>query len=91
MPFDEDSGVYKVVFSTDRDASNLYLSFESTGDDGSSESADITEASLNGTQLEIKEDCVIVPSVKADIRNTVEIKLRGNRRERLEASAYGEL
>lgn len=91
MPFDEASGIYKVVFSTDKDISNLFLSFESTGDDGSSESADITEASLNGTPLEIREDCVIVPSVKADIKNIVAIKLRGSRRERLEASAYGEL
>lgn len=91
MPFDEVSGIYKVVFSTDKNVSNLYLLLESTGDDGSRESADITEASLNGIQLEIKEDCVIIPSVKADIKNIIEIKLRGNRRERMEASAYGEL
>jgi hypothetical protein len=91
MPFDEDSGIYKVVFTTDTDATNLRLALEATGDDGSHESADITDAFLNGKPLEIKEDCVIVPSVTADEKNIVEVKLRGSRRERLEASAYGEL
>lgn len=91
MPFDETAGVYKVVFSTDTDATNLRLAMEVTGDDGSRESADITDAFLNGEPLEIKEDCVIVPAVIADEKNIVEIKLRGSRRERLEASAYGEL
>lgn len=91
IPFDENSGGYKVVFSTISDISNLQLAFESTGDDGTSESSDIIEAKFNGVQLTLKDDCVIIPSVKADVKNIVEIKLRGNRRERLAAKAYGEL
>lgn len=91
MPFDENSGSYRVVFSTDSDVSKLYLALESTGDDGTSESADITVATLNGVPLELKEDCIVIPKVKTDIKNVVEIKLRGNRRERLVAKAYGEL
>ena len=46
---------------------------------------------MNNSVLDIKEDCVVVPSVKAGDKNIVEIRLRGNRRERLEVSAYGEL
>lgn len=91
MPFDEDLGIYKIIFSINADVSNLHLALESTGDDGTSESADITEATHNGGQLELKGDCVIIPTVKANIKNIVEIKLRGNRRERLAAKAYGEL
>lgn len=91
MPFDDNSGSYRVVFSADSDVSKLYLALESTGDDGTSESADITEAIFNGEQLELKEDCVIIPNVKTGMKYIVGIKLRGSRRERLVAKAYGEL
>ena len=90
-PFNEEKGVFKIIFVSDKDVSNLRLSLNVIGDDGSSETADVTDAEMNNSVLDIKEDCVVVPSVKAGDKNIVEIRLRGNRRERLEVSAYGEL
>lgn len=90
-PYDTEKGTYRIAFISDADAANLRLAFDVTGDDGNSETADITEAEMNGHTLEIKEDCVVVPSVKSGEKNIIEVSLRGNRRERLEVSAYGEL
>lgn len=90
-PYDTEKGSYRIVFVSDTDVANLRLAFDVTGDDGNSETADITEAKMNGSPLEIKEDCVVVPSVRSGVKNIIEVSLRGNRRERLEVSAYGEL
>ena len=90
-PYDEINGIYRITFISDSDVNNLRLSLDVIGDDGNSESADVTSAKMNNTALDIKEDCVIVPSIRAGIKNIVDIRLRGNRRERLEVSAYGEL
>lgn len=90
-PYDGENRTYKIVFVSDIDVENLRLSLDVIGDDGDRETADITDAEMNGSTLKIKEDFVIVPSVKSGERNIVDICLRGNRRERLEVSAYGEL
>jgi len=89
-PFDESRGVYRLIFTSPVDVKNLHLSIDSVGDDGNSESADITEALMDGTKLGFQDDCIVVPEVKGNEKNVIEISLRGNRRDRLEVSAYGE-
>lgn len=90
-PYDSEKGLYRIVFSTDVDAVNLHLALNVIGDDGHNEKADITVAEMNGNTLNIKENCIIIPSVKTGTKNIIEVCLRGNRRERLEVSAYAKL
>lgn len=89
--YDEENGQYVVVLCSDLDVDGLYLAINVVGDDGQAEAADIISACMNDAAMDIKQDYVILPRVIAGQKCRIEIRLRGNERERLEVNAYGKL
>ena len=87
-PFDEVTGMYRISFIPEKEAKVLYLEITASGDDGNVDAADVEIATLGSEKLETKRDMLLVKDVKAGKKITVEVLLRGKRRERLEVYGY---
>ncbi len=87
-PFDNTSGEYQICFVSDETAKDLMLDIRLGSDDDNLSRTGISEATLSGRKLDVKNGMIEVGPVSKKDKNVIRVKLSETGRKTLEVRAY---
>ena len=88
-PFDKATGEYQISFVLDENAEDLVVGIRIGSDDDNLSKANISEATMNGKKLPIKNDMIELKGIHNEgEKNILRVKLEEKTRRTLEVRAY---
>ena len=80
--------MYRILIKPEQVLENIKIVVDSVGDSGSKDMVQLKEASYHTSNLPIKASSLYIESLKANLWQTITIKLNRNTRLKLEVEIY---
>lgn len=88
IEIDYTKGLYRILIKPEQVLENIKIVVDSVGDSGSKDMVQLKEASYHTNNLPIKASTLYIESLKANLWQTITIKLNRNTRLKLEVEIY---
>lgn len=88
IEIDYTKGLYRILIKPEQVLENIKIVVDSVGDSGSKDMVQLKEASYHTSNLPIKASSLYIESLKANLWQTITIKLNRNTRLKLEVEIY---